>query len=448
MTTPLPEDLETEKILLTTICAEGSRQVALECCGRLQPEDFMHPAHRIVLEALRKILDEGSSPSYTVLLDAVTRQGSLGRVGGAKGLFEILDGVYETTKPMLMVDTLKRHRLKRDLIRFGNTITKQAEDPTMSPVDILGEAGAVLSKLAQSKEHDGIRPLSSISDQAMDSLERDFIGIETPACWLKGWSRLNHLLGGFKPGQLIILAARPGIGKTSLAMNWVLGVAGYRKSVGVFSLEMASDRLWRKLVGTHSRVDIRAMIQGRDQVSMGKVRQAREDLDSMGIWIEDRAEITPREIMGQVDGLIARQPNLGLLVVDYLGLITSPDSTGRKTESTRIGEITRAFKILASDRHIPVLLLSQMNREYEKRGPAARPMLSDLRDSGCVEQDADVVMFIHRHPEKTETELIIAKNREGPVGSIMLTFQPDITCYEELPTQYTESPKVFDLYEP
>ena len=447
MSITIPEDLEAERILIATICAEGSRKAALECCGRLEVEDFMHPAHRLALQTLNKVLDEGNEPSYTVLLDAASRLGILDRMGGAHGLFDILNAATESTHPMLLVDTLKRHRQRRNLLRLANVISTQAENPMVNPNEIIGEAGAMLSKLAQQQTHEGIRPLEHIARSAMDALEQEFAGIEVPACWLKGWSRLNHMVGGFKPGQLIVLAARPGIGKTSLALNWVLAATGYRKAAGVFSLEMAADRLWRKLVGTHARVDIRAMVQMRDQSAFAKVRQAREELDARGIWIEDRAEITPREIMGQVDGLIARQPNLGLLVVDYLGLVTSPDLGGRKSEATRIGEITRAFKILAADRHIPVLLLAQMNREFEKR-PNARPVLSDLRDSGCVEQDADVVMFIHRNPEKTETELIIAKQREGPVGSIPLNFNPAITCYEELPDQYTPAPDLVDLYEP
>ena len=447
---PMPEDITAEKILLATICQEGARDVALECIGHLSQEDFVHPSHKALFATLKIVLDDGNEPSFIALIDAAQRIGVLERIGKQDGLFEIINSEAEIANPMLMVDMLKSCRLRRDLMRLGETIIKRAEDEGITPAYIIEQAGARLATLATKRDRSGIKPMDFISATAMEGLEQEFSGVHVPTSWLNGWSRVNNMLGGFKPGQLIILAARPGIGKTSLALNWVLAATHYAKSAGIFSLEMASDRLWRKLVGTHAGVDIRAMLRDRDRAALAKVKDARAELDSRGIWVEDRAEITPREIMGETDGLLARSPNLGLLVVDYLGLITSGDTTRKVSESTRIGEITRAFKILASDRHIPVLLLAQMNREYEKRGPTSRPMLSDLRDSGCIEQDADVVMFIHRHPEKTETELIIAKQREGPTGTIPMDFIPELTQYREAAerqtTGYEISPELH--YEP
>jgi replicative DNA helicase len=267
-------------------------------------------------------------------------------------------------------------------------------------------------------------------------------GVRGNRTWMKDWPRLNGMLGGFHPGQLIVLAARPGIGKTALALNWILGAADYRRAAGIFSLEMPAERLWRRLAAAHAGIDLRALVETRDPAAFNRLGKAKLELDKRGIWIQDRAGITAREILGEVDGLLALQPDLGLLVVDHLGLISTPETArnARQNESTRIGEITRAFKILAGDRGIPVLLLTQLNREVEKRS-GGKPQLSDLRDSGCVEQDADTVMFIHRkghEPGDRSATLDIAKQREGPTGEIQMDWDSSLTRFREV-ERMTES---------
>jgi len=440
----LPEDPETERSLLSTICQPGAEAAATECTAALRADDFVHPAHRAIFEAVCSLLSESSEICLTTIRDSLGRSGALGRVGNVQALVEILSG-EEVGRPLALVEILQRHRRRRELIRLGARMVRNAQDDTASPESLTEEAAGELARIAQRKDSRRIRHIADVSDGALASVADEMNGVHGNRTWVKGWPRLNRQLGGFQPGQLIVLAARPGVGKTALALNWILGTADYRSSTGIFSLEMPAERLWRRLASAHAGVDLRAMVEHRDPGAFRRVGRAKEELDKKGIWIQDRSGITAREILGEVDGLLALQPDLGLLVVDHLGLISTPETarTSRQSESTRIGDITRAFKILAGDRGIPVLLLTQLNREIEKRGAAARPQLSDLRDSGCVEQDADVVMFIHRKGHEQgdrSATLDIAKHREGPTGQIPMDWDENLTRFTEAERQTESAP--------
>jgi replicative DNA helicase len=426
----VPEDPESERALLSTLCAAGMDESAPEYASMLREDDFIHPAHRCVLRALRTVLDARDELSLLSLSDALSRAKELQRVGGHAGLVEILSA-EQVARPEVLIRILQRLRRRRELIRLGAHIATQAESDESDPEKIIEEAGAQLSAAVTQQGYSGIRPMADLSDSALARIRDQMDGVDHQATWLKGWSRLNKQLGGLLPGQLVTLAARPGIGKSALALNWCLAATEYRKAVGIFNLEMSAEALWQRLCAAHAGVDVREMIANKDWTDFNRLGDAKVELDQRGIWIQDKAGITARQIQGECDSLIARQPNLGLLIVDHLGLISSPGDSRQKTETVRIGEITRALKVLAKDRKIPVLMLVQMNRDIEKRGSAARPQLADLRDSGCIEQDSDVVMFIHRRMDQTDSELIIAKQREGPVGTINLTYDPKYTRYSE-----------------
>jgi replicative DNA helicase len=201
---------------------------------------------------------------------------------------------------------------------------------------------------------------------------------------------------------------------------------------------MSKEDVWKRLIAAHASVNLRAMIANRDKLAFEACARAKAELDERGIWIQDRSGISPREISGEAKGLVSRCPNLGLLVVDHLGLVSSSDSgqASRQNEATRLGDITRAFKNLAGDTKVPCLVLCQLNREVEHR-QGGKPQLSDLRDSGRIEEDADIVMFIHRpttgpNANSNEATLIIAKHRNGPTGEIPLGWEPEVARYHEV----------------
>lgn len=431
MSLQLPEDTNAERMLLSTICAPGAERMASDCLPSLSKRDFVSPIHQAIFEALKVVLDRGDQIEIPLIADTMRISGTYDRCGGFSGLIEVL-GADVVRRPMVLVEILNRNRMLRDLVIAGSRMSRAAQDHSADPRAICGEVCGILSGMMQAKGRGGIKHISDMSDDALAEILDEFNGVRAKnTTYLKGWSRFNGMTRGLKGGQLIILAARPGIGKTALALNWMLAATDYeRNAAGMFSLEMSGRELWKRLVSAQAGVDIRSMVDSRDHDAFNRVGYAKEELDQRGIWIEDKACITPQEIMAETDHLITKNPNIRLLIVDYLGLVSSNEGSSAKTEVHRIAEITRGLKMLAKDRNIPILLLCQMNREAEKRS-GGKPQLSDLRDSGAIEQDADMVLFIHRNMRDKGAELIIAKQRNGPIGSIPLIFRPELTRYEE-----------------
>lgn len=431
MTRQLPQDIETEKSLLATLCAPGADQIAAELSSEIRMEDFMHPGHRAVWAAVQGLIKSGTELNTLTIRDAMSAAGSLGTISGFTGLTDLLMG-EEVGKPRVLVGILRRHRQRREMLRCAAELANAAQDMGEDVSTILEASAAQIAAIGQEREGSTLEPVWKISDEAMARLADRMAG-KSWGTTFQGFSRISGVTHGFQPGQLIILAARPGVGKTALALNLALGALQRDKGVAFFSLEMSNEEVFNRLAGAHSKVDLKAMVETRDESAFRRVMEAKIDIDQMDLMLSDRSEITAQQITSQVDAMLARGRKVGLVIVDYLQLISSPHST--KNEAVRVGEISRALKILAKDRHVPVLVLSQLNRDVEKRGKAARPQLSDLRDSGALEQDADIVMFLHRNeaqPGKPDTELIFAKHRNGPLATIPMKFDGPTTRYLEV----------------
>lgn len=439
-TTKLPEDIEAERSLLATLCAGGTDQEAAELVGYLDPADFAHPGHRAVWEAAVQLLQERTELGPLTLKDMMARLGSLGSIGEYTGIVDLCMAM-EVGRPRVLVDILKRHRRRREAIKLGAWLVRHAEEDAEEIGDLIAQAGAHLARIGQSGQKDaGLIHAADISDEVLAKLQDRMDGRSEWGITVAGFSRLNGVTHGFQPGQLIVLGARPGVGKTALALNWSLGIAErHRCDVAFFSLEMSKDEVYQRLLSAKARVDVKAMCATRDMAAMARIGRAKIDLDQMGIHISDRAQITATEISARVDALLAKGNRLGLVVVDYLQLVSSPDQgRNRPNEAQRVGEITRSFKLLAKDRGIPVVVLSQLNREVEGRS-GKRPQLSDLRDSGAIEQDADIVGLLHRdiRPDmpNEDADLIFAKHRNGATTTIPLRYRGEITRFEELERQ-------------
>jgi len=438
----LPEDIEAERSLLATCCAAGAETAATELSFVLTEEDFVHPAHRVVFRALKALIEAQLEVNSLTLKDALDTAGDLGRVGGYTGLVDLLSA-EEVGRPKVLADLLIRKRKLRQLIRLGSQLVRQAAEEEAPPDTLVEQAAMDLFRLAQGHDRKGLEKLSDVSREAMEGLLDRLTGRGSSGLKV-GFSRLDAITQGFQPGNLIILAARPGIGKTALALNWLLRSAMYHQAHGAFfSLEMSKEEVFNRLLSAHCAVNLKAAAAGgfSEQVE-ARLLRSRDALLELPIYINDQAGITVREITAMVDRHMAQAGGkLDLLIVDYLQLLSSPDSSraARQSEAVRIGEISRGFKLLAKDRGIPVVVLSQLNREVEHR-QGGRPQLSDLRDSGAIEQDADMVMFIHRKmmpsqdggDEDRMAELIIAKHRNGPVGSVGLYFEGEFARYREM----------------
>jgi replicative DNA helicase len=438
----LPEDTEAERALLATICAPGAEMAATEITLYLGEDDFVHPAHRAVFKAVKALVEAQIEVNSLTLKDALDQAGELGRVGGFPGLMELLSA-EEVGRPQVLADLLVRKRKLRQLIRLGAQMVRQAADEEAPPDSLMEEAAQELFRMAQGHDRRGLEHIADVSREAYDNLMDRIEGRGSTGLKV-GFSRLDTITQGFQPGNLIILAARPGIGKTALALNWLLRSAlNHQAHAAFFSLEMSKEEVFNRLLSAHAGINLKdAQAAGLDPQMEARLLQSRDALLELPIYINDQAAITTREITAMVDRHLAQANHkLDLLIVDYLQLLSSPEGSrsAKQSEAVRIGEISRSFKLLAKDHHLPVVVLSQLNREVEHR-QSGRPQLSDLRDSGAIEQDADIVMFIHRRmaptmegsEEDRSAELIIAKHRNGPVGSVGLYFEGEFARYREM----------------
>jgi len=417
--------------------------MAAEIVFQLTEEDFVHPAHRAVFRALRTLLERQVEVNALTLKDALTQSGELGRVGGYAGLVELLIA-EEVARPQVLADILISKRKLRQLIRLGSGLARQAAAQERSPDELVEQAAQDLFRLAQSRQRKGLEHVGVVAEESMEALLDRLEGRGSTGLRV-GFSRLDAITQGFQPGNLIVLAARPGLGKTALALNWLLRAAdsAQRAHGAFFSLEMSREEVFTRLLAAKASVNMKAVMSGAyDEVVQAKLLAARNELVQLPIFINDQAAITVREITAMVDRHLSQaNQRLDLIIVDYLQLISSPpESRGAKqNEAVRVAEISRAFKLLAKDHGIPVVVLSQLNREVEHR-QSGQPQLSDLRDSGAIEQDADIVMFIHRkmkpplegEPEDRNAQLIIAKHRNGPTAIVPLYFEAEYARYREL----------------
>ena len=439
----LPEDIEAERALLATCCAPGAETAAAEVSFSLTEEDFVHPAHRAVFKALKSLIEAQLEVNSLTLKDALDQAGDLARVGGFTGLVDLLSA-EEVGRPKVLADLLIRKRKLRQLIRLGAQLVRQAAEEEAPPDTLVEQAAVDLFRLAQGQDKRGLEHIADVARDAMENLLDRLEGRGSTGLKV-GFSRLDAITQGFQPGNLIILAARPGIGKTALALNWLLRSAMYHQAhAAFFSLEMSKEEVFNRLLSAHCAVNLRSVAAGNfDEAIQARLLKSRDALLELPIYINDQAAITTREITAMVDRHLSHANHkLDLLIVDYLQLLSSPDSSraAKQSEATRIGEISRGFKLLAKDHGIPIVVLSQLNREVEHR-QGGRPQLSDLRDSGAIEQDADMVMFIHRRmqppadgqvEDDRSAELIIAKHRNGPVGSVGLYFEGEYARYREM----------------
>jgi len=442
----LPEDIDAERSFLATCCAPGGGFVASEAVFTLKEDDFVHPAHRAVFRALKTLMEAQVEVNSLTLKDALDQDDSLNKVGGYPGLVELLAG-EDVERPQILADLIRRKAKLRRLVHLGAQLVRQAAEEDEPPEVLLDQTAQSLFHLAQGDaKARGLMTIQSVADDAMGRLADRLEGRLSSGVRV-GFPRFDELTQGFQPGNLIVLAARPGVGKTALALNWVLRAAQSRDNRpshcgAFFSLEMSHEEVFLRLLAAQSQTNMKDLQSGRATGRFDQVLQAREALVKMPLFICDQASIT----VPQIQNMVVKQGSqsnrrIEFLLVDYLQLLSSPEGSrgNKQNEAVRIGEISRGLKLMAKDFGIPVVVLSQLNREVEHR-TGGRPQLSDLRDSGAIEQDADMVVFIHRRmiPSAAEqepdpsAELIIAKHRNGPQASIQLYFQGEFAMYREL----------------
>ncbi|MDG2051037.1 MAG: replicative DNA helicase [Myxococcota bacterium] len=422
-----PNDLSAEKAVLSAVLLDNA--VIHSIVTEIKEEDFYHPAHQLLYHAMVRLKDENQPVDLTTLAAHLEANALLEAVGGVVTLADIAD--YEATPANAThyAKIIRDKSTKRKIIHTASEIVALGYDQTESADRLLDAAESRIFGLSTEQAK---TTLSSIGVQMHDAVNHidqlmsrsgELTGLST------GYAKLDELTGGFQPGDLIILAARPSMGKTALALNVGRNAAvDHGKKVAVFSLEMTTRSLVMRLLSSEAQVDFSAFRRGLISTEAhGRLMQAAGRLAEAGIWIDDTGAATVLEMRAKARRLHA-QHGLDMVVVDYLQL--AHGDGGSASREQEISEISRGLKGLAKELDIPVLALSQLNRGPESRKEDKRPMLADLRESGAIEQDADVIAFIYRdivYNKETEfenlAELIIAKQRNGPTDTVRLEFE-------------------------
>jgi replicative DNA helicase len=399
----------------------------------LQPDDFYRSANAKIFEALRDLYARGEPVDIVTAVEMLKRQGILDDVGGHLYLRDLVDQVPTPASAAHYARIVSETALLRRLIGAAADIMDMAYSAPTRPETVADEAEQRIYDVARREGPDEVAVLRDLVDQAMVDLEniqnRESAYTGLPS----GFRDLDDTMSGLQPANLIIIAARPGIGKSSLATNIARNVAVSGHSVALFSLEMSRYEIGMRLLCSEARVPW-DRIRNKRVVAEDWTRivQAAETLHDAPLSIVDAGNVNIVDIRAKARRMRSGRPGLDLIIVDYLQLMTSATTKRPDNRQQEVAEISRSLKLLAKELHIPVIALSQLNRNPEARADK-RPQLSDLRESGSLEQDSDVVMFIHRDDadpaKKNLADLIIAKHRNGPTGVVPLHFEPSLTQF-------------------
>ena len=424
-----PHNLDAEKSVLGAILIDEDSLVNV--IGILKPDDFYEPSHRLIFGAMLSLYEENRSVDLLTTSDILKNRKQLTEVGGSSYLSSLTN--YVTTSAHLIdyAEIVATSATRRRLIAASGAIAEYGFDEESNINELIAKAE---SEIFNVSENEAKGDLIKLSDIILDSFERinelhknkgALRGIPT------GWRDLDNMTAGLQKSDLIILAARPAMGKTTLVTNLAYNVAKIsKKAVLIFSLEMGKEQLFDRMLADAAGVDAWNIRSGNlSSEDFIKISEAMNEMDSSPIYIDDASGLSPLELRTKARR-IAHRKDIGLIVIDYLQLMQGNRKNNNRVEE--VSEISRALKMVAKELNVPVVALSQLSRAVESRD-SKKPQLSDLRESGSIEQDADMVMFIHRpgyyepdNPDlKNITELIIAKHRNGPVGHIELYFHPE-----------------------
>jgi replicative DNA helicase len=435
-----PQNLEAEQSVLGSLMLD--RDAIIKIADILSAEDFYEEKHRIIYLAILKLYDERSSIDILTISNKLDEGSSLEKVGGMGYLTTLVNSVPSAANVVHYAQIVRRKGTLRRLISQATEIVSLGYQEDNDIENILDQAEQKLFSVSQKSLKQNFVSINEILHETFDRLDElhrekgKMRGVPT------GFKDLDSKLGGLQASDLIILAARPSMGKTSLALDIVRHIAmEEKKSVGIFSLEMSKDQLVDRLLAAEADVDLWKMRTGRlSDVGPGndfeRIGHALGKLSEAPIFIDDSGAMNIMELRTKARRLQAEH-DLDLIVIDYLQLMQGRTTENRTQE---VSEISRSLKILAKELNVPVLALSQLSRAVEQRGGDKKPQLSDLRESGSIEQDADVVMFIYREQmysgseskKPNIAEILIRKHRNGPTGEVELFFDGEKTSFKNL----------------
>jgi len=433
---PLPQNLDAERSILGAILLDN--QALNAAIENLRPEDFFFDPHRRVFQQMVALGETQQAIDLVTLNDALDRRGELESCGGTPYLASLVDGVPRSANIEHYVRIVKEKALLRNLIHATHAIQERAFEGEEGADGILDGAESSIFALAEDRIRVGLVSMKEIVHANFERLEKIFREGKSITGASTGYGELDKLTSGLQPSELIILAARPSQGKTALALNFAENIAVRAGlPVAIFSLEMSKESLLQRLVASVAQIDAHKFRTGHlGREDWRRMTEALGQIASAPLWIDDASSLTVVEIGAKARRLKREKGGLALLIVDYLQLISARGRFSNRNEE--VSSITRGLKGLAKELQIPVLVLSQLTRAPER--DERRPQLADLRESGAIEQDADVVMFIYRPnffkvdalpEERDQADLLVAKQRNGPTDRVRLIFKSRQTRFEE-----------------
>jgi replicative DNA helicase len=424
-----PHNLDAEKSVLGSILLDNDAFATIE--GTLTADRFYKEGHRKIFRAMEGLFRRGEPTDLVTLTEALRQSGDLEAVGSVPYLIGLSDAVPTAAYAESYAKIVHEKAVLRDLIAASGRIMQTAYEQAAPLEQVLDEAEGAIFELATSKRRTFFAGMPELVQETFSHINELFTNPDPVSGMRTGFKELDALTAGLQPSSLNVLAARPSMGKTAFALTIMLHAAlKERTTVGIFSLEMSAVQLVTRMLCSEARVDMSRVRNG--QLSDRDFQRLADTAGRMAeakVFIDDNADLTVMELRSRARRLMAEH-DLGLIVIDYLQLMSGSNAGTRGSENRQqeISNISRGLKALARELDIPILVLSQLSRAVEAR-PNKRPMLSDLRESGAIEQDADLVMFIYRdeyydpNSEKQGiAEIIIGKQRNGPVGSLELQF--------------------------
>ncbi len=442
----LPAHPDAERALLSAMMI--SEEVCGECLVQLEEQCFHVPSHRKIFNAIKYLFDHDKPIDSVTLSDHLETSGDLERVGGREVLIELSTNTYGLVSWKQYTQILTRDMTLRQMILASSQIAAMAYDAPEDTAEVVDKAEEMILGITEKNVSSSYSTVADIMEDLYTQLgdmctrENDALGVQT------GFPSIDRNLLGLRPGQMVVVGARPAVGKTSFALNLAVNAAIEGATVAFFSLEMSNLEIAQRLLASRSGVDMQAIRSGNVRNSdWPAILKATEELSQLDILIDDTPDISVTEIRAKARRML-HEKEKSVIILDYLQLVKATGSSNQQSRANQVSEMSRGIKIMAKDLECPVIALSQLNRAGSNRTDKT-PQLVDLRESGSIEQDADIVMLLDRsyteeeakaddRPDFGVTRCIIAKNRSGPVATVDLMFLGGKTKFVEVDHHHEE----------
>ena len=436
----LPNNPDAEANVLSAMLL--SSEVVEEALTELLPDDFYRPMNKALFETMHDMYDRSMPIDSITLIDYLNSQNKLQEVGGEAYILELMGQTLSLVNWQHHASIVRRDAMLREIIGATNQINQLAYNAPTDTKEVVERAESMLLSVTDREVKNAYKPLNDFLIEAFNEAKEVCEAGGVAAGVPTGYPSLDRMLMGLREGQLVIIGARPAVGKTSFALNLALNAASEGYTVAFFSLEMSGKEIAQRFICAHAQVSMSNFRTGKiSPQEWANIGQAAEDLSSLDILIDDTPGITVTEIRAKARRMLHNKEQ-AIIILDYLQLVSPPAGRRAESRTVEVSEMSRALKIMAKELSVPVISLSQLSRAVESR-TGKRPQLSDLRESGSIEQDADIVMFLDRSSNEQEagredrppegiTRIIVAKNRSGPIGDVDLVFLAASTKFYEL----------------